>query len=346
MKLSPELNNDMQNAYYRDISMDAPLRSELSSDYSAIEEGFERLKETIISWCSNQKKKNDTQKTLLQYADQEIKGIKSFPSDKLIKYARGVIRNKTVDKQDALLAFMIDDDFNVIEQAKERIVSANLLLVVTIARQVYKANTFYPLEDRIQDGNAGLIRAAYRYRASEGACFSTYASFWIRQSIQNAFFHKSRIIRWPAHIYIRAKEIQDAESAGTEVCLKNETKIAIKSTSEAPISLDASFSTQRRDGESEPLINSIEDENSRGPEAECSHRELLRTIDLCMAKLNPREQEIISRRFGLGGRTPQSLDSVRREFGLSRERIRQIQKGAIAKMKKGPAAQTLKRFWE
>lgn len=228
------------------------------------------------------------------------------------------------------------------EQARTKLINSNLRLVVKIAREF--SNYGLPLEDLISEGNIGLIRAVERFDPRKGGKMSTYASWWIRQSIKRALANQSKTVRLPVHMVdkislIRRVSSLIAEDLGREPTPEDlsielgipRTKISLmlqasqRTTSlEAPVYGDEGL-TQG---------DLVADERASDPLKELSRAFDLNEMDELLEGLNDRERSIINSRFGLDGARPMTLEAVSHNFGVTRERIRQIQNIALRKMRK------------
>lgn len=230
------------------------------------------------------------------------------------------------------------------EKARERMIRANLRLVVKIARDYEDYGM--PLLDLISEGNVGLIRAVERFDPSKGAKLSTYSGWWIKQSIKRALANQSKTIRLPVHVVdklfrikqtsmklqeILGREPSDAE-LGEELGF-SATKVAtLRKAGLRPVSLDAPLGN---DSDSSQVAETVADENTSTPYEHLEEKTNSHMVRQLVSRLEPRELEILRYRFGLDGETEQTLDEVGLRFGLTRERIRQLQHTALSKLRRG-----------
>jgi len=228
------------------------------------------------------------------------------------------------------------------EEARSKMIQANLRLVVKIAHDY--ANFGLPLLDLISEGNIGLIKAVERFDPDKGGKLSTYAAWWIKQSIKRALANQSKTIRLPVHLVdkiarMRRITMQLTEEFGREptdeeVALEMDmpvNKVAhLKSVSVRPTSLDAPV------GEDDSTVfgELIGDESAETPFEQLHNKTLLNDINEMMEDLEEREAEIIRLRFGLGGEKPKTLEEVGEMFNITRERVRQLQNMALTRMRK------------
>ncbi len=226
--------------------------------------------------------------------------------------------------------------------ARERMINANLRLVVTIARDY--ANLGLPLLDLISEGNIGLTKAVERFEPTKGAKLSTYAMWWIKQSIKRALANQSKTIRVPVHLAdkiakVRRVSIQMSEELGREptdeelseeIGIDSDKVARLNSVGIRPASLDAPIA----DNDSTEFGEVIGDDEAQTPFELLRDKNLLGEVDGLLEVLDPRERKIISRRFGLDGGEPKTLEDVGKDFGITRERIRQLQNIALAKLRR------------
>jgi len=225
------------------------------------------------------------------------------------------------------------------EAAKRRLIEANLRLVMSITRNY--VNSGVPLLDLIQEGNLGLIRAVEKFDYKLGFKLSTYATWWIRQSVTRAIADQGRTIRLPVHVVEQVRKVARARRVLTQKLnrdplpeeIANESGLDLKRVHELldlvedPVSLD----TPVGDGDS-IYADMLEDVNSEQPDAVLA--ELLRTSELqaALAGLNERMRHVLELRFGLTGEKSRTLEDVGTELGVTRERVRQLESRALREL--------------
>jgi RNA polymerase primary sigma factor len=225
--------------------------------------------------------------------------------------------------------------------AREHLGRANTRLVVSIAKRYMGQGLPFP--DLIQEGNVGLMRAVDKYDYSRGNRFSTYATWWIRQAITRALAQKTRTIRIPLHMTERIRQMyraaQDLEQTLGRRPTAEEIAAAMEVGADAVRAMmDASqhaIALERpvgEDGDSE-FGDFIEDQESISPVDSATQNLLEETIEEVLAELTPRQSHILRLRFGLGGGEPHTLEEIANKFGLSRERIRQLEKEALRRLR-------------
>ena len=227
-------------------------------------------------------------------------------------------------------------------KARALMISSNLRLVVTIAQDY--ANLGLPLLDVISEGNIGLMTAVDRFDPAKGAKLSTYAAWWIRQSIKRALSNQSKTIRLPVHLgdkisKMRRVALQMSEELGREPTddeLGEEIGIAggkvshLKTASIRPASLDAPIS----DDDLTEFGESVADEEARTPFELLRDKDLHNEVDGLLKELDDREKKIIAQRFGFGGGERKTLQEVGNKLRVSRERIRQLENIALSKLRR------------
>ena len=230
--------------------------------------------------------------------------------------------------------------------ARDHMITANLRLVVRIAHD-YK-DFGLPLLDLISEGNIGLVKAVERFDPRKGGKLSTYAAWWIKQSIKRALANQGKTIRLPVHLVDKISKLRRAAMALTEKLGREPSdeelamelqiptnKVAhLKSVSVHPSSLDAPIGD---DSDSATFGEIVGDENAVSPFDSLRERNLTADLRAMIASLEPREAEIIKLRFGLEGAGELTLDEVGKKFQVTRERVRQLQNTALSKMRKAMA---------
>jgi RNA polymerase primary sigma factor len=228
------------------------------------------------------------------------------------------------------------------EKARAHMIRANLRLVVKIAQDY--ANYGMPVTDLISEGNIGLMKAVERFDPDKGGKLSTYAAWWIKQSIKRALANQSKTIRLPVHMVDKIAKMRRISAILTEALGREPTdeelaeeigvprrKLAmLRQASYRPTSLDAPIN----DGEATEYGEIISDERAGNPLDMLSDKNLHGELDGLLSVLDERERRIIDERFGLNGRKALTLEEVGREFGVTRERIRQLQNSALTKMRR------------
>ena len=235
----------------------------------------------------------------------------------------------------------IESEEGGLHEARNEFTRHNLKLVIRVAKEFRGMGITMP--DLVQEGNLGLIHAVGKFEHTRGFKFSTYAVWWIRQAMIRAIQNQSRTIRLPSHVYDRSMRYQRilkqlSTSLGRTPTTKelakelgvNEKQIEMLSRiRQKPASLDAPI----RNSEEESLADLIEDTEAINPVDELHREQLTGTLDSMLVHLSERERDVLSQRFGLGGQPGRTLQEIASLLGLSRERVRQIQAGAIARLR-------------
>ena len=238
------------------------------------------------------------------------------------------------------------------QAAREHLGRANTRLVVSIAKRYMGQGLPFP--DLIQEGNVGLMRAVDKYDYKRGNRFSTYATWWIRQAITRALAQKTRTIRIPLHMTERIRQMYRTaqileqnlgrrptpEEIAQEMELPAEAIRSMMDASQHAIALERPVGD---DGDSE-FGDFIEDQDSPSPLESATQHLLQETIEEVLSELTPRQSHILRLRFGLGGGEPHTLEEIANKFGLSRERIRQLEKEALRRLRHPKLAHNLRDY--
>lgn len=243
-------------------------------------------------------------------------------------------------------------------EARQAMIEHNLRLVVSIAKNYLGRGL--PMSDLIEEGNLGLMHAIGKFEPERGFRFSTYASWWIRQAVERALMHQARLVRLPVHIVRELNQVLKARRAlealaaqrGGEGAARAEDvaqalgrpvdEIAeLLAYAELPSSLDSPVDRNGDGGES--MLDLVADEQAVDPAGHRLSHELEDLLKSGLASLSDREREVLAGRYGLADREPETLDILAVRLGLTRERIRQIQIEALAKLKRNMMRQGISR---
>jgi RNA polymerase primary sigma factor len=231
------------------------------------------------------------------------------------------------------------------EAAKRRLVECNLRLVISMAR-AYSASGV-PLLDLIQEGNLGLMRAVEKFDYRRGYKLSTYATWWIRQSMSRAIADQGRTIRLPLHVLDVVKKLHRAKRKLTQTLGRDPLAAELAAELEIPVERVIELQRMTEDpvsqetpvGDGESLFSDmVEDVNAPRPDDHVAGDERRRQLEEALESLNERTRRVIEARFGLGDRDPATLEQVGTEIGVTRERVRQIETRALRELEvKNPA---------
>jgi len=318
------------------------LAPKIEFDISGLERAYERLKENnikivesmeFLEAVSGGKEKASKYETPIQ--------LQSF--DNVQMYLREIGRVPLINAQEEVkLAKRIERGD---EEARQRLTQANLRLVVSIAKRYVGRSRNLSLLDLIQEGNIGLFKAVEKFDYHRGYKFSTYATWWIRQAITRALADQSRTIRIPVHMvetiskYTQIKRLllQNLgreplpEEIASEMGETVEKIRHIIKISQETISLEMPVGD---DNEESSLGEFVKDEKTVSPNQAAARKLLQKRLNDILVDLSPREQKILEMRFGLKDGITHTLEEVGKEFGVTRERIRQIEAKAVERLRK------------
>lgn len=312
---SKDLNEDQVTVVDAEAQQDAVKEVDIGAEQDQAQDEVE-LEEALASNSKHQRKLDATQMYL-----SEIGFSPLLSAEEEVYFARKALKGD--------------------EAARKRMIESNLRLVVKIARRYN--NRGLALLDLIEEGNLGLIRAVEKFDPERGFRFSTYATWWIRQTIERAIMNQTRTIRLPIHVvkelnvYLRAaRELAhklDHEPTAEDIAksldkpVEDVTKML--RLNERISSVDTPIAGDSEKG----LLDIIADEKASGPEEEIQDDDMRSNILVWLDTLNSKQREVLARRFGLLGYEPSTLEDVGREIGLTRERVRQIQVEALRKLR-------------
>ncbi len=351
-----EFDEDHVSCYLREVSGYPLLTQEREIELAqTIREGQTRLVELMAEHKDSHK--------LLADADAKVQKLlaheKAFPGvrDKILKVIfRTLERGASEETGNAPFAALLQQVRSImhgIDAAKQEMVKANLRLVLSIAKR-YRGRGM-SFDDLIQEGNLGLLKAVGRFDHTKGNRFSTYATWWVRQSIIRGIYDKTRTIRLPVHFielknlffkvfYELLKEL-GREPTPREIADRANLPLdkvqMVLTLASQPISLETPI------GEDDQRLGDfIEDEKAVCPMEECSDKELAEVTRNLLSTLQPREEKILRLRFGLDGQPAETLEKIGKSFKVSKERIRQIEKKALKKLRNPNRQSSLKNFIE
>ena len=257
----------------------------------------------------------------------------------------------TFDEEQRLCALMAQGDM----KAREIMIESNLRLVVSIAKK-YIGRTKIPFLDLIQEGNIGLMRAVDKFDYTKGFKFSTYATYWIKQSISKMVAEHSRAIRVPMHIIEQLSKLGKVtnelyqefhrEPTAQEIAVRMEVEVSkvkeLQAVVKDPISIDQTLS----EDDDATIGDLIADDTCSPFLDDLFKEEVSARIETVLQTLESREADVIARRYGIGYKTPQTLEEIGQVYSLSKERIRQIEDKALRKLRNPMRTNMLKECLE
>ncbi len=327
------------------------LIPKIEDDIEGLEKVYDQLKENNIKIVESVE--------FLELSSDDKKSVKDKKSVRLEKfdnvqmYLREIGRIPLLTAQEEVkLAKLIEQDD---QEARQKLTQANLRLVVSIAKRYVGRSRNLSLLDLIQEGNIGLFKAVEKFDYHKGYKFSTYATWWIRQAITRALADQARTIRIPVHMVetiskytqVKRRLLQDLgrEPLPEEIAAEMDESVDkirhIIKISQETISLEAPVGD---DEEESSLGEFIEDKKSVSPSQSAARKLLQKRLEEILVDLSPREQKILEMRFGLKDGVTHTLEEVGQEFGVTRERIRQIEAKALERMRQHDRSEKLKGY--
>jgi RNA polymerase nonessential primary-like sigma factor len=290
---------------------------------------------------------NGIGKTALLTAEEEVELAKRIEAGVFAQHVMETGKRLTPARRGELGELVRDG-----RRAKDHLLKANLRLVVSLAKRY--TGRGMPLLDLIQEGNLGLIRAVEKFDYTKGFKFSTYATWWIRQAITRGMADQGRTIRLPVHLVEQVNKLarikrdlhQTLGREATHEELAKESGLSVDKVADLldhardPVSLDMPVGTE----EDAPLGDFIEDSDATDAESAVISGLLQDDLRRVLATLEPREQAVIRLRYGLEDGQPRTLDQIGKRFGLSRERVRQIEREVMSKLRQGERAAKLRAY--
>ncbi|MDD3582078.1 MAG: sigma-70 family RNA polymerase sigma factor [Desulfobacca sp.] len=343
-------------AYFREMLRYSVLTPEEERELGKIiKNGQESILKMVCASTSELEEINYLRQKVQEWFQTEEKTAQA--KEKLFRFIHQTLRQVQRHRPEAnevkQLAKQIKDKEKEVTRARDEMIKANLRLVVSIAKKYLHRGLSF--SDLIQEGNLGLMKAVTRYDYTTGYRLSTFASWWIRQTITRAIYDKTRTIRIPVHLQEIRNRCYRAfydllKELGREPLLKEisersgvpEDKIlVVTNLSDEPISLETPVGD-----EGDRLGDFIRNDQAISPHEAIVSSELGEKTDAILATLTPREEKIMKMRFGIGAEVEHTLEEIGREFKVSRERIRQIEKKALKRLKHPTRKATLEDFLE
>lgn len=343
------VNHDLRlvNAYFQEVSVEPLLTPSEESQVAAMiktcDLGAGESRRNIEKIIGRKLSADsvDFQMEVNMILDSEVKGISPY-------------QTKFAYKERKLLALLFGRYkafSNKSMQLRNRFIKSNLRLVASMAKRFVGRGV--PFLDLIQEGNLGLIKAVERFDHSKGYRFSTYACWWINQAMTRGIFNQTRTVKMPAYLLEKAGKVRHVKRVLTK---ENEREPYAEEIAEkAHMSVDnvrrileaggnrvVRLDTPVWAGENTTYLDFIEDSGSTGVDSLIAEISIPDNINSALLKLNLREREVVKMRFGIGYETAYTLDEIGKKFHLTRERIRQIEKKALDRMKRSKSAHVLK----
>lgn len=351
-----DFEEDHVTCYLKEVASYPLLTQEREMELARIiREGQEELEGMVAEYAPKDRMISDLHQKVQKLLSNET----SFPGvrDKILKVILRTLERGVEDHPDhpvfSDMLKRVRMVMNAIDSAKQEMVRANLRLVLSIAKR-YRGRGM-SFDDLIQEGNLGLLKAVGRFDHTKGNRFSTYATWWVRQSIIRGIYDKTRTIRLPVH-FIELKNLffkvffQLLKELGREplpqeiadrASLPLDKVQMVLTLAAQPVSLETPI------GEDEQRLGDfIEDDRAVSPLERCSDKELAEVTRSLLSSLQPREEKILRLRFGLDGQPAETLEKIGKTFKVSKERIRQIEKKALRKLRNPNRHAQLRTFME
>ena len=351
-----QFQKNLISFYLRDVSQFSLLTPEREIELAkTIKESQELLVNLVVHNCAAENHFPHLRQKILNWQSD----VESYPGlrEKMVVYIVSTLEKAAAQEGASEICQELNarvrDIVARINSAKDEMVKANLRLVLSIAKR-YRGRGLSFL-DLVQEGNMGLLKAVVRYDYTKGNRFSTYATWWVRQSIIRAIYEKTNTIRLPVHVVemktffskITSELTEELDRAPSpleiaERCgypLEKVTMLA--QLSNRPASLEAPVGQREQ-----RLTDVIEDKTIPSPLEGISQQELVDVIRKVLASLSPREEGVLKSRFGIDGKPSQTLKTIGGRLGVSKERIRQIEKRAINKLRQNSRSEQLRCFVE
>ncbi|MCH8029690.1 MAG: sigma-70 family RNA polymerase sigma factor [Candidatus Dadabacteria bacterium] len=292
----------------------------------------------------------------IKQCESRARQIKAILDQATIEPWEGIFnsngRKKEQLRRAAMLNALIIIYSHKAKQLKEKFAKANLRLVVSMAKKYI--NGALPISDLIQEGNVGMMKAVERFDHTKGYKFSTYASWWIRQSISRAVMEQTRTIRVPVYLFEQTGKVYRTISKLKKELGRKPTPEEIARASGIYVKVIERILTEINEttrldspimnGEKTTLLEFIPDHGTPTPDSKIATGQLTESIKGCLRLLTLREMEIVKLRFGIGQDGRQTLDEIGKKFNLTRERIRQIEKAALKKIADSEMGDVLRSF--
>ena len=329
--------------YISNIEIGEKLTLECGADAQQLDEATRIIIDSGIEITDGQVKRSE-----LKSVETMLSEVNTDDPVKVFLKDIGRIPLLSADEETDLAKLMSDGD----PEAKKKLTEANLRLVVAIAKRYVGRGM--QLLDLIQEGNLGLMKAVEKFDYTKGFRFSTYATWWIRQAITRAIADQARTIRIPVHMVETINKLSRTnrllvqklgrdptpEEIAEEMGLPVERVMEIQRISQDPVSLEMPVGEE----EDSHLGDFLEDEKSKAPQDYAEAGMLREQLASVLNTLTPREEMVIRLRYGLDDAHPRTLEDVGKEFGVTRERIRQIEAKALRKLRHPNRAKKLKDF--